>query len=1007
MALRPALVIGLGAFGSQALSTLITQLRHGYSETDIRRISLLDLGLSPTSHDPLVQCYAIQEDMNDWFGLRPRFNFRERDTTPIALRDWFNPQNRVQARMSLPTDYNRQLTRALFLHHLKRETCVLPQVLNDLLDKFKKDRQAQTLLPVFVLGGLNEAFFSATLIDVLNLLGEAASAIELGNLRTMVYATFPSVHGKPNADATVFATLQEMQRFILQGDASQTHTLIHALCLNDEAPESNFAEDSLCHSWTYSLIALMDDGLGEYINQHWLVNRPQALADQQFRNASIRVMSLRASAVLVPRHQLIEQWINRLANDTLIARFQVNSSITPAQILNDWMGISERSFPLRSPYLLRWLEETIRQDVPPNVTQQWWSPLVGQSHTPPVYQHVTQQHKEAQEWLPTLIEAQPFQTHLHPANDFSAYLFRKVVELLGTVEENGLGGYFGVDLTKVADHHLEFCKGQTLIFLEWLLNNHPQFTVSVLTELKKILHDAGDKLGRELKQNETSESPYDDLEGFKENLRGFYEPVFMGLSARPSPYLQAYIQSMRRWIDEMKQRVIVWQLRRMCQLLEQFIGECIASINEIAPYVWEGKHSLVGYAQAIPPVQVVSRGGYLLANPTWYEAQYLGYKELFHDLSSLLKWDVTSSDAISLSINGRALIKEVDFKEKNYHAWRSIIAERFTPVWQELSIWNYLNDSVNMADRKRVESAQHIQLAPLLKVGTQSNQHRFNSYVGIPKDDPNYDHITQSLSINLPNRLGISSTYRATSANHAYVYFSTLDLVQLNHLSAYQEAQRAYEKLTTAQRANSHTHTADVTVVRLLDKSRNWFPSSEKLSISMRMYDALQFPQNAKLFILLSATVGSIMEYRDSDRADHFYWGVNHKTLTIRLTNPSSNLDMGEGFIAFCTNLQVEQHYHALKHSYVEWISARLRTFTQVDQSLTGHWRIAYLLRERDSAVWAQQQALTIDHLESKLSQLESSEIDIPKDLRIVLVLLCMETIEDIFEELKTKGAGA
>jgi len=68
MALRPALVIGLGAFGSQALSTLITQLRHGDSETDIRRISLLDLGLSPTSHDPLVQCYAIQEDMNDWLA---------------------------------------------------------------------------------------------------------------------------------------------------------------------------------------------------------------------------------------------------------------------------------------------------------------------------------------------------------------------------------------------------------------------------------------------------------------------------------------------------------------------------------------------------------------------------------------------------------------------------------------------------------------------------------------------------------------------------------------------------------------------------------------------------------------------------------------------------------------------------------------------------------------------------------------------------------------------------
>ncbi|MFZ4829005.1 MAG: hypothetical protein ACOYLB_16775, partial [Phototrophicaceae bacterium] len=935
MALRPALVIGLGAFGSQALSSLITQLRHGYSEMDIRRMSFLALGLTPQLYDPLIQSYTVQEDTSDWFGVKPQYSFLDRNTTPVALRDWFNPQNRVQARAGLPTEYNRQLARALFLHHLVSGSCELPQVLHDLLEKFKKDQQAQTLLPVFVLARLDEAFFSATLIDVLSLLGKEVDKIALGNLRTMVCATLPSAHGKSNEDANIYATLQEMQRFILNGDASQTSPLIHALCLNDEAPQSNFAEDSLCHSWSYSLISLLDDGLGEYINQHWLVNRPQSLSSDRQPSHSIRALSMRSSAVVVPRHQLIEQWINRLTNETLITRFQVKSSITPAQILNDWMGISERSFPLRSPYLLRWLVETILQGVPPNVTQQWWSPLVGEVHTPPVYQHVTQQHKDIQHWLPTLTEAHPFRTHVQPAADFHALLYRKIVVLFGTVEGDGLGGYYGGDVAKVAEHHLEFCKGQTLIFLDWLLNNHPQLTVPTLTALRKIFQDVEKKLAQELRQYDSVQRLYDDLESFKENLKGFYEPQFMGLGSAPSAYLQAYVQAMRRWIDEMKQRVIVWNLRRMCQLLDQFVEECITSVKKVAPYVWEGKQSLVGYAQHTPSAQAISQVGYSLSNPNWNEAQYRGYKDAFHDLPTLLKWEVMSSTAINLSINGRALINEADFKEKNYRAWRAIIAERFIPVWQELTIWNYLNDAHNSADRQRVESAEHIQLSPLLKVQTQTNQLRLGNYVGIPKDDPNYDHISHSLSTNLANRLELNPTYRGISANHAYVYFSTLDLAPLHQITAYQEAQRAYRKLTTAQRLNTHTRVEDVTAVRLLDKSPKWFSLSENLLISMRMYDALQSPQNAKLFILLSATVGSIVVYRDSNRPDHFYWGVKHETLKIPLTHPTPNLDMGEGFIAFCTNPQVEQHYHALMGGYVEWISLGLRTFTQMDQSLT------------------------------------------------------------------------
>ncbi|MFZ4829157.1 MAG: hypothetical protein ACOYLB_17540, partial [Phototrophicaceae bacterium] len=90
-----------------------------------------------------------------------------------------------------------------------------------------------------------------------------------------------------------------------------------------------------------------------------------------------------------------------------------------------------------------------------------------------------------------------------------------------------------------------------------------------------------------------------------------------------------------------------------------------------------------------------------------------------------------------------------------------------------------------------------------------------------------------------------------------------------------------------------------------------------------------------------------------------------------------------------------------------EWISLGLRTFTQMDQSLTGHWRIAYLLRDRDSADWAQKQALTIDYLDLLLSQLQSTDMEMPADLRIVLVLLCKETIEDVTEELYRKGQGA
>ena len=431
MALRPALVIGLGAFGSQALLTLTKQLRHGYVLSDLERVSFLQLGTASQGDDPLIRNYIIKEDMDDWFGNNPNYSFKDRASTPIALRDWFNLQNRVQARNARPSDYNRQLNRAMFLHHLASGRCLLPDVLNELLKRFKGDNQAQKLLPVFVLGTLDEAFFSATLIDFLQLLGASAKKTELGNLRTTIFAGFPSVSlMKTNDDPTVYATLQEMQRFVLQGDIKDTPPLIDMVCLNDDAPDHNFAENSLYHSWAYVLMGLIDGGLGEYLNQHWFVNRPKKLSDSQHHTQTTKVISMRSSAVVVPRQQLLDGWIDRLTKESLIYAFSKKSEVevNAQQLLTDWLGLTRKiTVAVKSPHLLRWLVETIVADDVPDITQQIWEQLVGKNPaTPHIHEHVTKQHDDAQTWNVSLNDAELFKKNVNPASDFHNRMKKKI-----------------------------------------------------------------------------------------------------------------------------------------------------------------------------------------------------------------------------------------------------------------------------------------------------------------------------------------------------------------------------------------------------------------------------------------------------------------------------------------------------------------------------------------------------------------------------------------------------